>query len=176
MGQIVRLRRRPVRARIGHRLLLAACASRSAKAASAVLIEVCHNVQPGFAPVYMNKLAAKMRTMVARTAHENDHFSARQARLTATPYAAVVAAFGKPNSSRRRLRGGTVQPARACVRRRPLASAVLVVPVVWLCRAGQHRHGPSFGRLDWVRVRACVGGCEGWNGAGRPRVARRCSR
>jgi len=32
----------------------------------------------GFAPVYMNKLAAKMRTMVARTAHENDHFSARQ--------------------------------------------------------------------------------------------------
>ena len=65
------------------------------------------NVQPGFAPVYMNKLAAKMRTMVARTAHENGHCSARQARLTATRYAAVVAAFGtKPQRSR--LRGGTV--------------------------------------------------------------------
>ena len=43
------------------------------------------NVQSGFAPVYMNKLAAKMRTMVARTAHENGHRSARQARLTVTP-------------------------------------------------------------------------------------------
>jgi hypothetical protein len=28
----------------------------------------------------VNKLAAKMRTMVARTAHESDHFNARQVR------------------------------------------------------------------------------------------------
>ncbi len=117
------------------------------------------NVQPGFAPVYMNKLAAKMRTMVARTAHENDHFSTRQARLTVTRYAAVVAAFGsktQPAASARRYSVASARVrARAAIGRRSAGRARSVA-----LRAGQQRHGPSFGRLDWVRVRAYVGGCE----------------
>jgi hypothetical protein len=118
--------------------------------------------------VYMNKLAAKMRTMVARTAHENGHCSTRQARLTVTPYAAVVAAFRskpQPAASARRYSVACARVrARAAVGRRGAGRARSVA-----LRAGQHRHGPSFGRLDWVRVRAYVDGCEGWNGAGRPR-------
>ena len=59
----------------------------------------------------------------------------------------------------------------------PLRQAkVEIVELSHTTAEGQQRHGPSFGRLDWVRVRACVGGCEGRSGAGRPRVARRCSR
>ena len=60
------------------------------------------HVQSGFAPVYMNKLAAKMRTMVARTAHENDHFSTRQARQRHAPRRC------RSKPQRRRLGGGTV--------------------------------------------------------------------
>ena len=60
------------------------------------------HVQSGFAPVYMNKLAAQMRTIVARTAHENGHFSTRQARQRHAPRRC------RSKPQRRRLRGRTV--------------------------------------------------------------------
>ena len=54
---------------------------------------------------------------------------------------------------RRRLRGRLVLPARECVRRQPLAAAVLVVPVVWLCARGSTATAhPS---ADWIGC-ACV--------------------